>query len=124
MLLLENICKSFPGVRALTHVNLQFIAGQVHAICGENGAGKSTLMNIVTGNLQPDIGNLIWKAKKVIFKNVAEARALGIAIVYQEQNLVNALSVAQNIFTELPLSRFGWVDYTKLYEKQACCLRN
>ena len=53
---LKNICKSFPGVKALDEVELNVLPGEIHALCGENGAGKSTLMNMLAGNLQPDDG--------------------------------------------------------------------
>ncbi|HET6544201.1 MAG TPA: ATP-binding cassette domain-containing protein, partial [Chryseolinea sp.] len=58
-LLLQNITKQFPGVKALDNVTFSVNPGEVHALCGENGAGKSTLMNILSGNLQPDGGNIV-----------------------------------------------------------------
>ena len=114
MLQLNHISKSFPGVQALTDVSLIFKAGEVHALCGENGAGKSTLMNIITGNIQPDKGEILWNNISMAIQGVAHARVLGIGIVYQERSLVGSLSVAENIFINPPLSKFGWISYTLL----------
>jgi len=115
MLQLNHISKSFPGVQALSGVSLEFRAGEVHALCGENGAGKSTLMNIITGNIQPDKGEILWNNSSTIVKSVAHARNLGIGIVYQERTLVGSLSVAENIFINPPLSKFGLISYSLLY---------
>lgn len=118
MLGLQNISKSFPGVRALHDVTLEFKAGKVHAVCGENGAGKSTLMNILMGNLQPDEGKISWKGQTIKVRDVLFAQSLGIAIVYQERTLAEPLSIAENIFpVNLPLNKSGLIDYETLYEK-------
>lgn len=99
----KNITKTFPGVLALDNVSLQIPKGQVHAICGENGAGKSTLMKILGGVYDADTGDLLINGEKKTIRNVAESRAAGISVVYQEFNLVNELTVAENLFiTELP----------------------
>lgn len=118
MLRLERISKSFGTVQALRDVSLDVRAGEVHALCGENGAGKSTLMNILTGNFQPDAGRIFWNDEPVTIRNVAEARRLGIGIVYQERSLVEALSVAENVFPERPpRTRFGLIDFPQLYHQ-------
>ena len=118
MLELKNISKSFSGVKALTDVSFTLNAGEVHVLCGENGAGKSTLMNIATGNLQPDTGEICLQKSPVVFTSYQHAKKNGIAIVYQERSLVSTLSVAENIFlNHYPKSRFGFIDYTRLFEE-------
>lgn len=98
-------------MKALDGVSLTIQAGQVHALCGENGAGKSTLMHIISGSLQPDNGKILLHGKPVVFNNVQDARAQGIAIVYQERTLAPALTVAENIFPVSPiLNRLGLID--------------
>lgn len=118
MLQLLNISKSFPGVKALQDISMQFNRGEVHALCGENGAGKSTLMNIVAGNLKPDAGKIYWNDKEVIIENVQSAQALGISIVHQERSLVDSLTVAENIFpVNQPLNSLGFISYPQLYNQ-------
>ena len=90
--------KSFPGVHALDHVNLELKKGEVHALMGENGAGKSTLMKVLTGIYKKDSGSIVYEGKEVEFKNPREAQDAGIVIVHQELNMLNHLTVAQNIF--------------------------
>jgi ABC-type sugar transport system ATPase subunit len=115
VLRLECITKTFGGLTALRDVTLDVRAGEVHALCGENGAGKSTLMNILTGHLQPDAGTLFWHDAPLSIRSVAEARRLGIGIVYQERSLVDALSVAENVFPEHPpRTRLGLIDFPRL----------
>lgn len=118
MLRLQNISKSFSGIKALDRVSLDFNHGEVHVLCGENGAGKSTLMNIIMGNLQPDEGQIFWERKPVVINNVLAAQNLGIGIVYQERSLANALTIAENIFpVNMPVSRWGLINYPLLYRK-------
>jgi ABC-type sugar transport system ATPase subunit len=95
---MRGICKSFPGVRALDHVDLTVQRGEVHAIVGENGAGKSTLMKILAGAYTKDEGEILFNGSPVEIHNPLEAQALGIAIIYQEFNLAPHLSAAANIF--------------------------
>ncbi len=83
MLQLRHITKIFPGVKALDDVSFAVKSGEIHALCGENGAGKSTLLNILTGNLQPNAGEILVNNKIVQINGPAHATALGIAIVYQ-----------------------------------------
>jgi ABC-type sugar transport system ATPase subunit len=117
MLVLRNISKSFSGVRALHDVTIGFNQAEVHALCGENGAGKSTLMNIIAGNLKPDSGTINWNNAPLILRSTAEAKQLGIAIVYQEGSLSDALSVAENIFAGTPpVNHAGLIDFRKLHE--------
>lgn len=123
MLRLQNISKSFPGVKALQDVSLSFAGGKVHAICGENGAGKSTLMNIIAGNLAPDKGEIFWKDELIQIHNIQRAQRLGIGIVYQERSLVDSLSVAENIFpVNSPVNALSLIVYHRLYEKTKALL--
>ncbi len=98
ILTMKDIEKSFVGVHALKGVNLEVKKGEVHALMGENGAGKSTLMKVLTGIYSKDSGIITYEGKEVEFVNPKEAQDAGIAIVHQELNMMNHLSVAQNIF--------------------------
>ncbi|WP_123610092.1 sugar ABC transporter ATP-binding protein [Mobilisporobacter senegalensis] len=95
---MEGIDKSFAGVSALKQAKLEVKAGEVHALMGENGAGKSTLMKILTGIYSKDNGSIKFDEKEVEFKNPREAQDAGIVIVHQELNMMNHLTVAQNLF--------------------------
>lgn len=111
----ENVSKSFPGVKALDNVTFTLRRGEVHALVGENGAGKSTLMKILSGVYQADEGTIRYKGKAVTFQDVNGAREAGIGIIYQELNLIPHLSVAANIFIgREPLTRFGTLDEKKM----------
>ncbi len=115
MLRLSHISKQFPGVKALDDVTFDVRAGEIHALCGENGAGKSTLLNILTGNLQPNAGQIELHGEVVRIDGPAHATSLGLAIVYQQLSLVDGLSVAENIFANRqPRNRFGMVNYRAL----------
>jgi ABC-type sugar transport system ATPase subunit len=117
-LLLQNITKQFPGVKALDNVTISVNAGEIHALCGENGAGKSTLMNILSGNLQPDGGNIVIDGKNVILQDTQRAFDQGIAIVYQHLSLFDNLSVAENIYAnQQPVSKLGIIQFGDLYAK-------
>src|SRR3990170_2928076 len=121
---LQNISKSFPGVRALHNVTLDVLTGQIHAVCGENGAGKSTLMNIVAGNISADDGRIVIDEQEVIIRNPRDAFNLGISIVYQHLSLVDSLSVAENIFAnQHPLNAFGIIQYGQLYQNTTAILQ-
>ncbi|MEJ5963724.1 sugar ABC transporter ATP-binding protein [Pedobacter immunditicola] len=98
MLVIENISKSFSGVKALQDISLCVLPGKVTAIIGENGAGKSTLMKILSGVYPEYEGKIIYNGRVVRFNNPKEAQKAGIAIIHQELNLVAELSIAENIF--------------------------
>lgn len=98
LLQMKGISKSFPGVNALTNVQLDLHYGEVLALVGENGAGKSTLMKILTGIYEKDEGEIIFEGKPISPKNTKEAQELGISIIHQELNLMQDLTIAQNIF--------------------------
>ncbi|QHV97847.1 sugar ABC transporter ATP-binding protein [Spirosoma endbachense] len=113
---LTAISKQFPGVKALDDVSFAVHSGEIHALCGENGAGKSTLMNILTGNLSPDSGELVLRNQPVQLSGPTEASRQGIAIVYQQLSLVDSLSVAENIFANRqPRNQWGLIRYKELY---------
>jgi ribose transport system ATP-binding protein len=95
---MSGITKSFPGVRALDGVDLEVQAGEVHCLLGQNGAGKSTLIKVLAGAHQPDGGEITWRGDTVSLKSPVAAMRLGIATIYQELDLVEGLSVAENVF--------------------------
>ncbi|MGW2178312.1 sugar ABC transporter ATP-binding protein [Streptomyces sp. NPDC001732] len=98
LLTMSGITKSFPGVRALGGVDLEVRAGEVHCLLGQNGAGKSTLIKVLAGAHQPDGGEITWHGAPVTLKSPIAAMRLGIATIYQELDLVEGLSVAENVF--------------------------
>ena len=98
ILQVKEITKTFPGVKALTDVSIDFYPGEVHALLGENGAGKSTLIKIISGVYIPTKGALIFEQKERAYKNPGEALNLGISVIHQELSIANELSVAENIF--------------------------
>ncbi|MDQ4078421.1 MAG: sugar ABC transporter ATP-binding protein [Chloroflexota bacterium] len=113
----HHVSKEFPGVRALDNVHFVAYPGEVHALVGENGAGKSTLMKILAGAYQPDRGEIIFKGDSYQSLTPREAQALGIAIIYQELNLIEEMSVAENIFLgREPRSGPGVIDYGALID--------
>ncbi|WP_233872079.1 sugar ABC transporter ATP-binding protein [Paraburkholderia adhaesiva] len=112
----SRLSKRFPGVRALHDVQFELMAGEVHALMGENGAGKSTLMKILAGVYTRDSGDIVYDGQTVAFQNPREAQSAGIGIIHQELQLMNHLSVAQNMFIgREPRKRFGvFLDEDKL----------
>lgn len=98
LLELRGISKRFAGVQALDNVSFELYAGEVHMLLGENGAGKSTLMKVLCGAHQADTGEFYCQGRPVAMSGPADARRLGIAVIFQEFTLVPYLSVAQNIF--------------------------
>ncbi|HIW50075.1 MAG TPA: sugar ABC transporter ATP-binding protein [Candidatus Blautia intestinavium] len=98
ILQISHITKTFPGVKALTDVSIDFYPGEVHALLGENGAGKSTLIKIVSGVYTPTDGKMIFDGQERSYKNPGEALNAGISVIHQELSIANDLSVAENIF--------------------------
>lgn len=98
MLTISNMSKSFPGVKALSEVQLDVKSGEIHALVGENGAGKSTLTRIIAGVHQPDEGSIEFDGEIVHWASPATAKAAGIHVIYQEFVLFPNLTVAENIF--------------------------
>lgn len=111
----ENISKSFPGVKALDNVSFKIKKGEVHALVGENGAGKSTLMKILNGNYKRDSGIIKIDGKEIDIQDPNEAKSYGISIIFQELNLVSLLSIAENIYIGRLPKKHGLVDWKKLY---------
>ncbi|MET9528507.1 sugar ABC transporter ATP-binding protein [Streptomyces coeruleorubidus] len=97
LLSMSGITKSFPGVRALDGVDLDVQAGEVHCLLGQNGAGKSTLIKVLAGAHQPGTGKIRWRGEAVTLRSPIAAMRLGIATIYQELDLVEHLSVAENV---------------------------
>jgi ribose transport system ATP-binding protein len=104
---MRGISKTFPGVRALDDVSLSVEAGTVHVLLGQNGAGKSTLMRILCGAQHPDGGEILVEGRPVRLQSPADARRLGVAVIFQEFSLVPYLNLAQNVF--LGREPAGWV---------------
>ncbi|MEA4890076.1 MAG: sugar ABC transporter ATP-binding protein [Clostridiaceae bacterium] len=98
ILKMTNISKSFPGVRALNDVHFDLNEGEIHALVGENGAGKSTLMKILTGIYTRDQGDIFYMGSPLHLSNTREAQEKGICMIHQELNMMNHLTVAQNMF--------------------------
>lgn len=98
LLEMKGIVKVFPGVRALDGVDLEVQAGEVHCLLGQNGAGKSTLIKVLAGAHQPDEGVITWQGEQIRLPNPLAALHQGIATIYQELDLVDGLSVAENIY--------------------------
>src|SRR5476649_4782 len=96
-LILKGIGKRYPTVVANDGIDLTVRAGEIHALLGENGAGKSTLMKIVYGVTKPDAGIMLWEENQVSVASPAEARRLGIGMVFQHFSLFETLTVAENI---------------------------
>jgi len=96
-LLLRGISKRYAGVFANDGIDLNVAGGEIHALLGENGAGKSTLMKIVYGVVQPDQGRIEWQGTPVAIRTPAQARRLGIGMVFQHFSLFETLTVAENI---------------------------
>lgn len=98
VLKMQNISKSFPGVKALDDVHLNVYAGEVMALLGENGAGKSTLMKILSGVYKKDAGSIIYKGQEIEVSSPAESTRMGIAIIHQELNLIDHMKVYENVY--------------------------
>lgn len=110
LLALEGIKKSFGGVHALTDGTLEVRAGQIHALLGENGAGKSTLVKIIAGAHEADAGRLLWRGEPREIRSFHEAEALGIRVIYQQLNILNDLTVAENVTLGRERSHAGFLD--------------
>ena len=108
-LTLRSIDKHFPGVHALRGVDFELSKGECVALLGENGAGKSTLIKVIGGAHLPDAGTIQLDGKEVSFAKPTDSLNAGIAIIYQEFNLVPGLSAAENMFLGIEPNDFGWV---------------
>ena len=101
---LVNISKQYPAVKANDSVNLQVEPGEIHAVLGENGAGKSTMMKMIYGAVRPDEGEIRWNGQAVQIASPAQARTLGISMVYQHFSLFDTLTAAENVWLGLDKS--------------------
>ncbi|MBY0527838.1 MAG: sugar ABC transporter ATP-binding protein [Gemmataceae bacterium] len=106
---MRGITKSFPGVQALRGVDLTLHAGEVVALLGENGAGKSTLMKVLGGAVSPDAGTIHLSGEEVQLRSPLQAHRVGIAVIYQEFNLVPPLSARENLFLGQEQTRAGFI---------------
>src|SRR5690606_13645878 len=114
---MRAIRKAFPGARALEDVDYTRYPGEVHALLGENGAGNATLVEILTGALERDSGEILLEGQPVRFGATGEAQASGISTVYQEVNLIPAMSVTKNLTLERIGGRFGVISWRKAREE-------
>ena len=110
---MEGIEKTFPGVRALKGARLSLYPGEVHALMGENGAGKSTLIKTLAGAITPDAGIIRLEGREVTIESPKEAQQLGIAVIYQEFNLVPYLTARENIFLGQEQTKLGFLSRQK-----------
>ena len=117
ILTMKGIDKSFPGVHALDHVDLEIRKGEVLALMGENGAGKSTLMKVLTGIYKKDEGTITYEGKEIEFANPSAAQDAGVVIVHQELNMLSHLTVAQNIFIGREIMKGKLIDDEKMNEE-------
>lgn len=123
LLTMKNIYKSFPGVNALINIDFKLEEGQIHALMGENGAGKSTLIKVLTGVEKLDKGEIQLLGNKILPKSPHDAQGLGISTVYQEVNLCNNLSVAENMFIGREPMKFGRIDWKEMRKRAKLALK-
>ena len=114
---MTHVTKTFGSNRVLSDVHLTVGEGEIHALLGENGAGKSTLMNILTGVLPADEGEILFCGKSYPTPTIHQMEAAGIAFVHQELNVINDLTVADNIFLRRELTKFGLLRNKEQVEK-------
>ena len=119
ILSVQGVSKSFPGVQALEDVSLEVSEGEVLVLVGENGAGKSSLMKILSGIYSKDEGRIVFDGKEVDITSPLQAQLLGITIIHQEMNLMNDLTVAQNIWIGREPKKFGILSEGELNRKTA-----
>src|ERR1700754_1770151 len=120
----RSVSKVFFGTPVLREVSIALDAGRIHALLGENGAGKSTLINLLSGTLRPDSGEILVDGRTLASLTPQEAHALGIAVVQQELSLAPHLSIAENVGLGAYPRRGGLIDYGALAERApaACAL--
>ena len=117
ILRMQGIHKYFAGVHALSGVNFELRSGEVHALMGENGAGKSTLIKVLCGIHMRDGGSVEYFGEEVNFHNIAESQAAGISVIHQELNMMNHLTVAQNMFIGREIKKGPFIDDRKMIEE-------
>ncbi|MEZ4642655.1 MAG: sugar ABC transporter ATP-binding protein [Chloroflexota bacterium] len=114
---MRDISKSFGGVHALNHVQMEVYAGEVHALLGENGAGKSTLIKTMTGVYQPDSGEIYLHGELIRFAGPRDAQQHGIGAIYQEPSLFPDLDIAENIMAGRQPMRNGRIDWRSMHRE-------
>lgn len=125
LLQMRGITKTFPGVKALSDVNLTVKRGEIHAICGENGAGKSTLMKVLSG-VYPHgtyTGDIVFDGQECHFSDIRDSEKRGIVIIHQELALSPYLSIAENIFLGNEVVRRGLIDWNETNDRAAKLMR-
>ena len=120
---MQGIQKRFAGIQALKNVDFTVKPGEIHALVGENGAGKSTLMKILSGAYSADTGRIIIDGEPVMIGSPRRGKELGISIVYQEFELADDLTVAENIFID-KLGKNGFVNWKDLYTRARKVMAN
>src|SRR3954466_2561267 len=112
---MRSITKEFPGVKALSDVNLSVNRGDIHAVCGENGAGKSTLMKVLSGVYPHGSydGDVVFDGQVVEFRNIRQSEAAGVVIIHQELALIPERSIAENIFLGNETARGGVISWDR-----------
>jgi len=122
---MRNITKTFPGVKALTDVNLNVLPGEIHAVVGENGAGKSTLMKVLSGVYPSGTfdGEIFFEGKAQKFNAISDSEHTGIVIIHQELALVPLLSIAENIFLGQETARHGVIDWFEAHSRTQALLK-
>lgn len=124
VLKMRDISKTFPGVKALQHVDFTLRRGEIHALMGENGAGKSTLIKVLTGVHEFQSGQISIDGEDVINKSPQDAQENGISTVYQEVNLCPNLTVAENLFIGREPRKAGFIDWKTMNQKSTELLEN
>ncbi|MDE3174708.1 MAG: ATP-binding cassette domain-containing protein, partial [Pseudomonadota bacterium] len=116
---MRGITKTFPGVKALSDVNLVVEQGEIHAICGENGAGKSTLMKVLSGVHPAGTyeGDIVYQGEVRKFATIRDSEHLGIIIIHQELALAPQLSIAENIFLGNETAANGVIDWSQCFRR-------
>jgi putative multiple sugar transport system ATP-binding protein len=122
---MRGITKTFPGVKALSNVNLNVEEGEIHAVVGENGAGKSTLMKVLSGVYPAGTydGQIIFRGEECKFRGIHDSERVGIVIIHQELALVPMLSIAENIFLGNEQAKFGVIDWDANEARTAALLK-
>ncbi len=124
-LVMKEISKAFPGVKALDKVSFEVVSSEVHSLIGQNGAGKSTLMGILNGITHPDEGEIFINEKSVTIDDPKDAFNLNLSIVHQEFALCNNSTVAENIFLgSEPYNKYGIIDYNLMNKKAKDLLKS
>jgi ribose transport system ATP-binding protein len=123
LLTVSGVVKEFPGVRALDGVDLEVEAGEVHCLLGQNGAGKSTLIKVLAAAHRADAGEIRWKGEPVSFPTPVAALRAGLATIYQELDLVDGLSVAENVFLGHEPSSLGFSKRGEMNEAARVLLK-